>query len=77
MPRSRVSIAFRLLKRLVGRRWNSKTSAVRKVSIAFRLLKRLVAVLLRKAPRKEGVMGLNCLSAVEAIGSRSGFTGWT
>ena len=88
-----VSIAFRLLKRLVvesahpdgqpqliGLNCLSAVEAIGSrrlrirdrspgppVSIAFRLLKRLVAVA-RTFAVGDAVPGLNCLSAVEAIG---------
>ena len=63
-----VSIAFRLLKRLVGRQGQPHLPRVARVSIAFRLLKRLVAA--RACRRTQSpYRSLNCLSAVEAIGS--------
>ena len=67
---SAVSIAFRLLKRLVvvaGPRRGQGGAG--EVSIAFRLLKRLVAVFDRDLAHAKCAACLNCLSAVEAIGS--------
>ena len=90
-----VSIAFRLLKRLVvefackenekklaGLNCLSAVEAIGsplergghpevgvRVSIAFRLLKRLVDGRIVGRPRIRRSPGLNCLSAVEAIGS--------
>ena len=69
MPRSRVSIAFRLLKRLVVALAMLPGDAnLRKVSIAFRLLKRLVVARRKEAQALRVQRSLNCLSAVEAIG---------
>ena len=67
-PYIRVSIAFRLLKRLVASLAPSSQRKPLRVSIAFRLLKRLVAQAMAVCATHVG-MGLNCLSAVEAIGS--------
>ena len=63
-----VSIAFRLLKRLVGAVELLILAELARVSIAFRLLKRLVDRGVTGAVH-QGAGGLNCLSAVEAIGS--------
>ena len=64
-----VSIAFRLLKRLVVRKGEVLIATeCEGVSIAFRLLKRLVAVATVIHSQVMTQPGLNCLSAVEAIG---------